>query len=407
MKTTFDVIIIGAGPAGTVCAANLNAHGLKTLILEREQFPRFAIGESFLSQNIALLAEAGLEHIFKQHNFQQKDGAQFLLGEEFRDINFSEKFTAGPSLTYQVLREDFDHILAKEVEKMGTEILFKHQVTSVEFLAQEYPVKVAALDLASNTNKNFSAKFIVDASGLGKVLPKLLKLPTEYGAQNRKSYFNHFRSQTACSFDNNKILITIDRENRKNWFWTIPLGNNRYSIGVTTEEEFAALDNQTVLDLMIARNPTFRNLLGDFTYLNETRMIKSFTSKTDTQFGKHFVLIGNSGEFLDPIFSSGVTIALKSASLASKLIINQLQNIEVDWKTQYVEELNLGLNTFKSFVNAWYTEELQQIIYAKKIDQDIKKMIVSILAGYAWDRENYFTKSTSRRLKSLAVMANL
>jgi flavin-dependent dehydrogenase len=397
-----DIIIIGAGPAGSTSAALLSKLGHKVLIVEKSKFPRFVIGESLLPQNMVFYKEAGLEHVLNNGNHQYKDGAQFLCGDEFKDINFENKFTAGPFSTFQVKRHSFDQEITKAVSKMGVDILFEHELTKVELDQEAAPVIAQIHNIKENKNVEIHAKFIVDASGLAKVLPKLLDIPTEYKAQNRASYFNHIKTTKATSFDNNKILITVDETNKENWFWTIPLSENYYSLGVITTEDCSGLDEEYKLNHFVDRNPTFKKTLGKFEYVFPEKKLQGYTAKTETMYGKNFVLIGNSGEFLDPIFSSGITIALKTASLSAPLIHKEITGEICDWEKEYATPLNLGLNTFSNFVKAWYQTDLQDIIFSKKIDPTITGMIISILAGYAWDPKNHYTKNTERRLKALA-----
>lgn len=399
-----DIIIIGAGPAGSTSAALLSKQGHNVLIIEKAKFPRFVIGESLLPQNMVFYKEAGLEHVLDKGNYQYKDGAQFLCGNDFKSIDFENKFSEGPFSTFQVKRHDFDQKITDAVQQMGVKILFEHEITSVEMSEGSTPVKLQITDLKSKKDFELKAKFIVDASGLAKVLPKLLNLPTEYMAQDRCSYFNHIKTKSSTDFDNNKILITIDETNKENWFWTIPLSENYYSLGVITTEDCSKIQESgnSVINHFIDRNPTLKKVLGDFEYTFDEKKLQGYTAKTKTMHGKNFVLIGNSGEFLDPIFSSGITIALKTASLSAPLIHKELIGQDCDWDKEYTAPLNLGLKTFSNFVKSWYQTDLQDIIFSKKMDSTITGMIIGILAGYAWDPKNHYTKNTERRLKALA-----
>ena len=397
----YDIIIIGAGPAGSSCAALLKQKGHSVCVVERSLFPRFSLGESFLPQNMHYFEEAGLIGIFDKFDFQLKNGAEFICGSTKKKIEFEDKTTPGAHLTFQVKRDVFDKLATDEITKQGVEVLFEHEVQEVHFAASDYPVELNLLDLKTRSPVSISSKFIVDASGFAKVLPKKLDLKTEYAKHDRSTYFEHIKTKTPCDFDHNKILITVDEKNRKNWFWTIPFGDNTYSLGITTNEDFKDQNPKEVLDTFITRNPEFKKVLGEFEVTNTPRSISGFSGKTPQKHGEHFVLIGNSGEFLDPVFSSGATVALKSASLAAKTIHKKLNGEAFDWEKDYDLPLNFGLNTFSNFVNAWYTEDLQRIIFSDRIDKKIRGAVISILAGYAWDKTNPYTKHSKRRLKAL------
>lgn len=119
---------------------------------------------------------------------------------------------------------------------------------------------------------------------------------------------------------------------------------------------------------------------------------------------QHYALLGNAGEFLDPVFSSGVTIAMKSAQIAAQCVVRQLKGEHVDWKRDYEAPLMIGVNAFRTYVEGWYDGTLQDVIYYEKPNARIKQMICSILAGYAWDSHNPYVKDSKRRLTSLAEL---
>ena len=126
-----DILIIGAGPAGSVAAGLLRKQGHQVLILEKETFPRFSIGESLLPQSMAYIEEAGMLQAVVEAGFQFKNGASFARGERYTEFDFRDKFSAGWGTTYQVQRARFDHVLAKEAERLGTEVRYRHEVFSL------------------------------------------------------------------------------------------------------------------------------------------------------------------------------------------------------------------------------------------------------------------------------------
>jgi hypothetical protein len=150
-----------------------------------------------------------------------------------------------------------------------------------------------------------------------------------------------------------------------------------------------------------------RKILRDAVFDRPVQSIVGYSASVQSLYGQNFALLGNAAEFLDPVFSSGVTIAMKSASLAAAAIDRQLSGMEVDWRSEYAEPLMIGVNSFRTYVEGWYDKSFQDIIFHPSPSPRIKQMICSILAGYAWDESNPYVRDSKRRVAALAkVCAN-
>src|SRR5437870_4955593 len=171
--TEVDVLIIGAGPAGSTAAALLHREGFRLLVIEKQQFPRFVIGESLLPHCMDLLQEAGLLQCVEEQRFIHKNGAVFLRGDRICDFDFSAQFTAGWKYTFQVPRADFDKALADAVAARGVEILYRHGLVTVNFDSLH---AVATIEQPDGSRRTIRARFVLDCSGYGRVLPRLLQL---------------------------------------------------------------------------------------------------------------------------------------------------------------------------------------------------------------------------------------
>ncbi|MCK8105606.1 tryptophan 7-halogenase [Pseudoalteromonas sp. 2CM41L] len=407
ISTDYDVTIIGAGPSGTVAACLLMQHGLSVCLIERDEFPRFSIGESLLPQTMEFLAKANMLDVLLDNadelGFQFKNGAAFYRNGHHTNFNFEEKFSDGPSTTYQVKRAAFDNLLAQEAVKQGATILFGQQVTG--FKSDEKTTYTNIIDLKTKEESIISAKFTLDGSGFGRVLPRLLDLEEPSVLTPRKAVFTHFKDNIdSTQFDRNKILITVHPMIPDVWYWVIPFSDSTVSVGVVGETAQIERPNQTLeqtLSDFIRADDNLSALLTDAKIIAPVRTIGGYSANVKTLHGDKFALLGNAGEFLDPIFSSGVTIALKSAVQASELVVKQLQGEAIDWQVQYEEPLREGIEVFKYFVNSWYDTSLQSVIFFADGQPDVKEMVCSILAGYAWDKSNPFVKNTKRGLKIL------
>ena len=400
----FDVVIIGAGPAGSLAAAMLAQRGIKVLMLEKTRFPRFVIGESLLPQSMAYLEKAGLLKAVEAASFQVKNGANFSDDSHFSSIDFKDKFTAGWATAYQVPRDQFDLLLAKEAERTGAILRFENAVSAVAF-------KGAEVHLAGMGPKGafrIRCRFVVDASGYGRVLPRLLKLNRPSSFPVRHAFFTHVEDKLEQKkFDRQKILITVHPRQGDIWYWLIPFANGRSSVGVVVPEAVMAGRQGSPSDILwklIGETSELRALLADASECRTVGELHGYSSNVSKICGTNFALLGNAGEFLDPVFSSGVTIAFKSADLLIEPLLRQLAGEDVHWEQEFAVPLKIGVDCFRAFVDAWYDGDLQNIIFnASKHDNAIKKMIVSILAGYAWDEKNPFVKQGRKYLDIVAA----
>lgn len=402
LEGSFDVIVIGAGPSGSVAAALLNKKGYRILVLEKIHFPRFSIGESMLPQCMIYLEQADMLEAVEAANFQHKNGAAFSFRNKYETFDFREKFSEGWGTTFQVQRDRFDKILADEAEKQGVEIYYGHSVTAFEYLDGNVTLSVTT---DNDETYKVSARFVLDASGFGRVLPRMLDLNIPSNFDPRTSIFSHVEDHiSAQQYDRNKILITVHPEHKDIWYWLIPFSDGRASVGVVAPKEFL-LDMpgsaEEKLKEMIAQGGKLGEYLNEATFIQPVREITGYSCKVKQLYGDGFALLGNAGEFLDPVFSSGVTIALKSASLAADVLDRQLLGLSPNWEEEFSVPLQQGVDTFRSFVVGWYNGQFQDVVFSENKSETVTKMISSILAGYAWDRKNPYVNDHSR-LSTLA-----
>ncbi|HTH74239.1 MAG TPA: NAD(P)/FAD-dependent oxidoreductase [Trinickia sp.] len=396
-----DVAVIGAGPAGAVAAALLARAGKSVLVLERQHFPRFSIGESLLPQSMAYLEEAGMLQAVVEAGFQYKNGASFVHGEKASSYDFRDKHSEGWGTTYQVERAVFDQLLIRRAADQGVQVRFGHTVRSMR-TGHEPALEVE--DEKGNAYR-VAARFVLDASGFGRVLPRLLGLETPSHMPARAALFSHVQDALpAGSTDRDKICVAVHPERRDVWYWMIPLAGGRTSVGCVAEAAFLDVpetQREAKLRELIRAEPTIGRLLGDAPFLMPVNRIAGYSTNVERLHGPGFALLGNAGEFLDPVFSSGVTIALRSAHLAAQTLLRQLGGERVDWAADYDAPLRKGIDTFRAFVERWYTGELQDIIFYAQQTPKIRRMISAILAGYAWDETNPYVADPVRRLTAL------
>lgn len=401
---SYDVVVIGAGPSGAVSSALLARKGYKVLVLEKAVFPRFSIGESLLPQSMEFLEQADMLKAVVEAGFQFKNGAAFRRGELHDSFDFRDKFTSGWGTTYQVPRARFDKVLADEAEKQGVQVLYEHTV--LEFSDDDDHALLTVSDPEGNSFK-VRGRFVLDASGFGRVLPRLLDLEQPSSLASRTSLFTHIEDNIRDkNFDRNKILITVHPLHSEVWYWLIPFSNGRSSVGVVAPEDMLSDmqgGNTDKLRTFISQSGRMSDFLANAEFDTEVGLIEGYSCDVKSLYGDHFALLGNAGEFLDPVFSSGVTIALKSASLAAEVVECELEGKNPSWEEEYAKPLKRGVDTFREFVQGWYDGRLQSVIFSDDKSTDVKAMISSILAGYAWDIENPYVKDV-KRLSTLAEL---
>ncbi|MHA4739336.1 NAD(P)/FAD-dependent oxidoreductase [Dyadobacter sp. MSC1_007] len=403
---TVDVVVIGAGPAGTVAASYLKKQGYSVTILEKEKFPRFQIGESLLPCCMEHLDESGLLEAVKPLNFQKKTGAAFMRGEKRCEFYFSEQYTKGWTWTWQVKRADFDNTLAEATRAKGVDVNFECEVLAVECGPEKQVIDYKDVD---GDMHRIESRFIIDASGYGRVLPRLFDLSKPSAFSPRGAVFSHLEDKNRSEEASNNIFVHSFDDN-KSWIWAIPFSDGSTSVGIVG-------DREKIIDLAANGGEKYKDFIRDFKDLNgrfkesqlifEPRHILGYSVGVKKMSGEGFVLSGNSTEFLDPIFSSGVTFATASGLLSAKMTHRHLQGEVVDWTKDYEEVVQGGIDVFRSYVNGWYTGDFQTIVFAKTIDEDIKNQICSVLAGYVWDQSNPFVKKHDTILPTLAKVIQM
>jgi flavin-dependent dehydrogenase len=378
------------------------------VVLEKSLFPRFSIGESLLPACMEVIEKANMLSAVKRANFQFKDGAAFHRNGKYTCFNFTDKFTEGAGTTFQVQRANFDKVLADEAVKQGVEIRYQHTLMNIDLAGKH---SVLTVNDEHDKSYELEADFVLDASGFGRVLPRLLALEEPSCLPSRRATFTHVVDNIDTSapenldYDRNKILISVHPANPDVWYWLIPFSNGTCSFGIVAEPAFFAgypEDNIAAIKQLASEEPRLCQLLAKAEFPNPAGEIGGYSANVKTLCSDKFALLGNAGEFLDPVFSSGVTIAMKSSEIATDLLIRQFNGESVDWQKEYADALMIGVNTFRVYVEGWYSGDLQDVIFHESPDHKIKQMICSILAGYAWDTTNPFVAQPERRLRMIA-----
>ncbi|KGE14859.1 NAD(P)/FAD-dependent oxidoreductase [Sphingobacterium deserti] len=400
-----DILIIGAGPSGCVAAGYLQQKDVRLKVIEKSKFPRLVVGESLIPRVMDHFEEAGLIEALQEQNFQKKPGARFIRGEVISIFDFSNKFGDGWDYTWQIPRADFDHAMTQELQRRGVDIAFEQTVTAIEFKGGDS--LTTTVDKAGNVAK-IRAKFVIDSSGYGRVLPRLLQLDKPSQLNPHSAIFSHVKDinrpkgveGTQISFD------VLDTEV---WLWVIPFSNGLTSLGIVAHTDFIEKlkgdsGTEEALKKAILLSDFYVKRFADTNFEFEPIHLKNYSAAVSKMFGEGFALTGNSSEFLDPVFSSGVCFATESGILAAKLAYRQLNGETVDWQVEFADYMQRGIDVFTTYVREWYTGNLQTLFFHRPENQDVKRKICAVLAGYVWNEENPFVKKHDRVIRTMAYM---
>lgn len=400
-----DVLIVGGGPAGAIAAASLVRKGYSVNVVEKVPFPRFVIGESLLPRCNELLEKNGLLEAVDKHGFTVKPGAAFECNGKLEVFDFSENIGQAFGTSYQVKREEFDDILLKEAVRYGAKLFEETEIINFD------PETTTAKGIDKEGNSIvFKARFALDASGYGRVFPRLLDLDVKSELKVRSAVFTRVSGDIRPTDGSEAYIYIYVHGNNDAWIWTIPFSDGVTSVGVVCTQEYFdsyGLENEAFWDTIINSTAGAKERFAKSIKIVPVNKIDGYSANVKSMYGKNYCLAGNATEFLDPVFSSGVTLALESGDRAAMMIDRQLRGEIVDWDKEYVEYMMKGINVFREFVMAWYDGRLQKIFFTPHKQERIKRSISSILGGYVWEDKNLFVQHPKELLDTIISQIDL
>lgn len=388
-----DVLIIGGGPAGSIAAIKLRKAGYSVELIEKVKFPRFVIGESLLPRCNELLEEVGVLESVEKAGFQFKGGVAFENEkDDLKIVHFENNMGQKHNSSFQVRRETFDKLLLDEAEALGTNLSIESEV-----IAYNPTINMVTVKDKDEKIEEYSAKKVIDASGYGRVLPRLLDLDSDSKLALRNAIFCRVENDIRPSDGTDGYIYVYIVGDNDAWIWNIPLSPTVTSVGIVCSDEYYQsfnMNQEQFWNHIVENNPSSKERYKNASKINEVGFIGGYSSNVKTMFGENYVLVGNATEFLDPVFSSGVTLALESGSKAAELTIREFQGEKVAWQEEYEDYMMIGVNVFREYVEAWYDGRLQDILFSKVPTVDkIERKVVSVLSGYVWDEKNMFVHS--------------
>ena len=380
LPETCDVAIIGGGPAGSTAATLLARRGLSVCVLEKERFPRFHVGESLLPYNSRIFEELGVQSEITAAGFVTKRGAQFHVGDgsrctkfRFRDGSFTEFPTA-----LQVERSRFDEILLRNAERNGASVFQETAVTGFNVESQH-----VALTLRQNgSDASLRSRFLIDASGVVNFTGTREKLREDHPTLRKVAVFGHFENVCMPAGDEQGDIVIVRMKNA--WCWMIPLSDRKTSIGLVFDKtEFRNTKPAALFEATVQAHEVLRTRLSNARLIGELHTIADFSYVNRRLVSDRLVRVGDAAAFLDPIFSSGVYLAMIGAKAGSDAVADALQSDATMTSTMrsYEARCLTNMKIYREMIERFYTPDLMEVLMSPRDFFKVPEAVNAILAG--------------------------
>jgi FADH2-dependent halogenase len=376
-----DVIIIGCGPGGASAACFLRLAGHSVIVLEKEKFPRFHIGESLLPYNQGLFKELGIKPMIEAAGFPKKFGAQFHLMDGSKCTRFvfrNGRFTAFHE-AIQVERAKFDHILMKRARQVGADV--REQWTVRKFSENADGVEIEATDDKGAPHR-IRGKFLIDASGRNNVTGNQEQLREIHENHRKFAVFTHFGNVKLDQGEKGGDTIIVRLQNR--WFWVIPVSAEKTSVGLVIDRaDLEREGNDPTKSFWDAVNSSevMRERLACATPMDEIKTIADFSYHNKRLSSSRLLRIGDAAGFMDPIFSAGVYLAMWSAKIGAHAISKRLLDGSAAHFRAYDKRVMKAMHVYWRLVENFYTTHFIELFMQPKPPLDLPAAVVAVLGG--------------------------
>ena len=401
--STYDTIIIGGGPAGSTAATLIAQQGYRVLLLERESVPSFKIGESLIPSTYWTFKRLGMLEKLRASHFPQKYSVQFFTrtGKATNPFYFFETNPHESSVTWQVLRSEFDQMLLDNAVEKGVEVRRGVSVRKVLFDGD----KAIGVNTQTTVNGNIQEKqpetihgtVIIDSTGQSSLIGRQLNLNTVDPNLKKASLFTHFEGGYRDPGIDEGATLILHTQEKESWFWSIPLPYNRTSVGVVGELDYllqnrrdsdGKLDTQEIFEEELMKCQPLKDRLEGAKQLLPIQTTKDFSYRASRIAGQNWLLIGDAFGFLDPVYSTGLFLALKSGEMAADVIVDAFR--ENDFSEEQLGSFGQtfvdGMEAFRKLVYAFYTKEFSFARFLSEYPEHLGG-IVDILSGDVYRRD--------------------
>ena len=382
----FDFAVAGGGPAGCSAAIRLAQRGRSVVLFERETFPRFHIGESLLPTVNESFAALGVTERMQAAGFPEKWGARLIThdGHSGRGVNFADSKEVSRPQTYHVNRAEFDRILIERAREAGVDVREGCRVTACAFAPD-----AAVLEFAAETTGRVRVRAVVDATGRQGFIARKFDLRTDEPLLANIAIYSHYSNVPRLAEGCPNDIRIVSREDA-GWFWLIPISSELMSVGVVLPKTLylgaQEASPEERLERAIADTPAMVELMRDARREWPVRVEKDFSYSASSYAGDRWILAGDAGSFLDPVFSTGVSIAMESGIEAADELDRALRANDFSARrfAGFSRRQKKRFQTFRRFVIGFYTPEFRDLFFKPDPPKRIFRAVVTVLAG-RWD----------------------
>ncbi len=383
MPSSHEVLIIGAGPAGSTAANLLAAAGHDVVVVERAVFPRFHVGESLLPADLPLLERLGVE--LDGQRFQFKGGAEFIDERRGESVTylFRDALEGTPDHAWQVERAVFDKLLADAAAERGATIRYGETVRSARFSAEGVTVETDAGELG--------ARYLIDASGQDALLAHKLGAVEPIRDLGRAAVFAHYEGidpaiQAELGGQGNVKVFMIE----DGWIWAIPLVGGRLSVGVI---KWRGKIDEALHEREVGGSPILQRLTRGATR-RPLRILGNFSFRNRRAVGPRYICVGDAACFLDPVFSSGISLAMLGAEGVADLLsagLGRGEEADPALMRPHIERMESAYSSFEQLIRRFYhSKMIHNLFFASEQDPELRRGLISVLAGDVWRDDNRF-----------------
>jgi flavin-dependent dehydrogenase len=385
----FDVVVIGGGPAGSTAATLLTQAGLRVAVFEREHFPRFHVGESLLPANLPIFDRLGCHDAIRQAGFLIKPGATFsddCEGRGRRTFAF-QPVPFQPSFAYNVARAPFDDLLLQHAAHVGATVYRPYQVQRVRLSPDKVTLQVHT---PHDEPQEVQARVVVDASGRGTLLGHSLGQREPLPDLGKVAMFAHYQgARRAPDVPDGNIRIHLVRDG---WVWWIPFAHGLDSLGCVLHARVVKARGGSVEALfeeVLASSPLLVQGLAGAQRVTPVHTAANFSYRITPLVGNRYVLVGDASGFVDPIFSAGVFIAMRSAELAAAAILNAFthQDFSAERFRPYEAQLRQGMRPYLTIIRHFYTPAFLDLFFHPQPPTYLFRSLLWVLSGAAFDHQ--------------------